>query len=158
MSELTVEWETAANSFSRAGVFPFLTGIPSEEVQIRKLSRNPDWISFAVTILKGFEYVVYKLNQWPTGMIVLPFCGGKQQTQPGLATNYPKQQTYRIKQQRAYEISPISKIKEGDTIQTSLIAVHARETSPGKMAFMTLNSHLGTHILGGPEHIMAHTQ
>ncbi|KAK7082165.1 hypothetical protein SK128_025433 [Halocaridina rubra] len=57
-------------------------------------------------ISKGFEYVAYKLNQWPTGTTVQPFCGGKQWTQPGLSTKYPKLQSYQNKQQRAYETIP----------------------------------------------------
>ncbi|KAK7077553.1 hypothetical protein SK128_017216 [Halocaridina rubra] len=52
-------------------------GIPSEEVLIKELSRKPNWVSFAITISKGFENVPYKLNQWSTGTIVQPFCGGK---------------------------------------------------------------------------------
>ncbi|KAK7065183.1 hypothetical protein SK128_008356 [Halocaridina rubra] len=81
-------------------------GIPSEEVLIKELSRKPNWVSFAITISKGFEYVPYKLNQWPKGAIVQLFRGGKQWTQPGLSTKYPKLQSYQNKQQRAYETIP----------------------------------------------------
>ncbi|KAK7051689.1 hypothetical protein SK128_023319 [Halocaridina rubra] len=48
------------------------------EVLIKELYRTPNWVSFAITISKGFEYVPYKLNQWPTGTSVQPFRGSKQ--------------------------------------------------------------------------------
>ncbi|KAK7074355.1 hypothetical protein SK128_014146, partial [Halocaridina rubra] len=81
-------------------------GIPSEEVLIKELSRKPNWVSFTITISKGFKYVPYKLNQWPTGTIVQPFRGGKQWPQPGYSTKYPKLQSYQSKQQRAYKTIP----------------------------------------------------
>ncbi|KAK6996824.1 Guanosine-3',5'-bis(diphosphate) 3'-pyrophosphohydrolase MESH1 [Halocaridina rubra] len=93
-------------------------GIPSEEVLIKELSRKPNWVSFAITISKGFEYVPYKLNQWPTGTSVQPFRGGKQWTQPGYSTKYPKLQSYQNKQQRANETIPYTRDyrKRHDTI------------------------------------------
>ncbi|KAK7085831.1 hypothetical protein SK128_000470 [Halocaridina rubra] len=84
-------------------------GIPSEEVLIKELSRTPNWVSFAITISKGFEYVPYKLNQWPTGTSVQPFHGSKQWTQPGYSTKYPKLQSYQNKQQRANGTIPYTR-------------------------------------------------
>ncbi|KAK7072969.1 hypothetical protein SK128_009699 [Halocaridina rubra] len=74
-----------------------------------ELSRKPNWGSFTITISKGFEYVPYKLNQWPTGTSVQPFRGGKQWTQPGYSTKYPKLQSYQNKQQRANETIPYTR-------------------------------------------------